>query len=65
MNATCKTKKTEARLEQQLTRLRNRLADAWAFHCTSRVIRRLEAMIQKRWVMLERTRNFCPQPVPA
>ena len=47
----------EPRIEHQLERLRNRLAAAWERGCSPAVIRRLEAMIDRRWRLRDRAAN--------
>lgn len=48
------TRREEPRIEQQLERLRNRLATAWERGCSPRVIHRLEMMIDRRWKLRDR-----------
>jgi len=48
------------RLERQLRRLRNRLADAWASDGSPVVIRRIEGLMQRRWQLLDKTRHQHP-----
>jgi hypothetical protein len=45
------------RLERQLRRLRNRLADAWGCERCPAEIHRLEALMQDRWRLLENARR--------
>jgi hypothetical protein len=45
------------RLEHQLRRLRNRLADAWARGCSKPMIERLEKNMQRRWALLDQARD--------
>jgi len=45
------------RMRQQVSRLRNRLADAWICGCSPMFIRRLENMISTRWELLERAKQ--------
>jgi hypothetical protein len=47
------------RLEEQVRRLRNRLADAWRQNGSSATIRRLEGLIQRRWQLLDEARGKC------
>lgn len=65
MQAGIVTRLDIARLERQLQRLRNRLADAWKLNCPPAVIHRLEWLMQRHWQRLERIRHHNthdPQP---
>lgn len=48
------------RIEQQLRRLRDRLADAWARERSPAVIRRIEGLILNRWQLLDKTKHQHP-----
>ncbi len=52
----------ESRIEAQLERLRNRLAAAWRDGRSPKVIRRLEAMIDRRWRIRDRDLERPLQP---
>ena len=45
------------RLEGQVRRLRNRLAEAWQSSRRPVVIRRLEGLMRRRWRMLDKHRH--------
>ena len=46
------------RLEQQIDRLRGRLADAWDRGCSTVVIHRLELGLRRRWQRLDKARHL-------
>ncbi len=52
------------KVEHQARRLRNLLAEAWRCRRSSQVIRRLEAMLRRRWDLLEHERKGLPKPQP-
>ncbi|MGD2108812.1 MAG: hypothetical protein PVI86_05410 [Phycisphaerae bacterium] len=45
------------RFEQQLKRLRNRLAETWQRKGSPTAIRRLEGLMRRRWQMLDAARR--------
>ena len=57
MNTRNCTSVNQKKLERQVRRLRDRLADAWTRGRSPRVIHRLEAMMARRWNRLECARN--------
>ena len=59
MNAKLRTAK---RLKRQEHRLRNCLATAWGRHRGPTVIRRIEALIEVRWTLIDQARTKQPQP---
>ncbi len=57
MNIMSSQNNDTARIERQIRRLRNQLANAWAHNCATPIIHRLEGMISRRWQMLDRVRD--------
>ena len=65
MNVKSSQDNDTTRIERQVCRLRNQLANAWACQCPAPVIHRLEKMIARRWQLLDRVRDRYADPQPA
>ena len=53
------------RLQQQLRRLRDRLADAWEYRRPKSTIYRIEALMKRRWSLLEEAQRHHRPAQPA